>query len=553
MLRNILILSFFSLNVIAQWSIPDEIKKVYFNNDAIVLDPDFVIQSSIAREQFSIQANELGLHMIRIEPFIGVDENYHTVSVYDLIENRRAKTVNGGGLLNDTEYTAYMQFAAVDQKLYIFGIEYSSKDLIVKEMDLDILPLQDPPVQHDFNWTQINSRDLTGISNVLTRVTDIALDEDNFLIHLVLEDGLEVNEHPNTQTKVIYIGYDYATNKWVNEKIITEGGGTLSKGYNPSVAFDGNQVFVAYLTNQGVTNSISYLRFREYNSTWQAIQTIDNRTELKDSKAGFASADIAVSNNKIHVVSSYYTQNAGNILEHTYRNISSGTFSSFAPVETDAGTNLHKNDRGLDLLSDDDGLHLVYADRESNNPSTNPLYSIKYRKLNPDNTWGNSTTLSSSNGHYYTPLLASNRGGLHCVYERRDADSDNTDYFRENDGFIMYAGIRKTYPKDNSPTEPTFSENTFLNGSIVNFGENVNGSDDFTIAPGVSVVTYKDTNIKLNGNNVIVKGTFAFHSDNIDWDDSWGNVGQIINSGGTIINLDAPAAPQNLAASSVCN
>ena len=324
----------------------------------------------------------------------------------------------------------------------------------------------------------------------MTRVVDVALDKDNRLIHLVLEDGLELYEHPNTQTRVMYIAYNYATNNWVNEKIITEGGGSLSKGYNPSVAFDGNRVFIAYLTNQGTTNSISYLRFREYESgTWQAIQTISNRTEFNDSKAGFASTDIAVSNNKIHIVSSYYTKNDGNKLEHTYRNISSGTFSSLVTVENDAGSNLHKNDRGLNLLSDEEGLHLVYADRETNNP----FYRILYRKLNPDNTWGNSTSISDGNGHYYTPLLVSNRGALHCVYERRDADSDNTDYFREDDGYIMYSGISKEYPKDNSATEPTFSENTFLNGYGVDFGPHQNGSDPFTVAPGVSVVTYKDT------------------------------------------------------------
>lgn len=483
----------------------------------------------IEKSQFDIFANELGVHLVRRAVF---DQPFFAGHNYVLVGNNGEK-LDFGGSFNDFTF-GDLKIVAVGKTLYIFMVDQDTGNLRVRSTDLVIDGRASNPVREPGpDWDEHTS---TAFTTTNSRITDIVLD--NELVHLVFEDGLEMNEFVSTSTRVGYARFNTTFGTWEETgRWISEGGGSLQYGYNPTIAVYNNRIFVVYLNNQGGPSvSISSVRFREFNNGWGNVIDLDKRTNSNSNQTQFPHVKAQVHNNELFVVSTYYNfdkdnSEYSNLIEFTKRSASGGTWSPYTTILADPGSNIEKNIRGLDLLSDAYGLHLVYSLRKSSNH-----YEVQYSIYNGINFQFNAVISPDDLGNGWSPTLASNVNGLHCVLDNRDSD-------RNSIGYLYYNHLYRAILADNG-SNPSITKDTYFNGTVFLGGDNSNSTayESITIDAGATVVTHKDASVRLQGNHLIVKGTLYYYSDNV----IFGTNGQIINDGGTIIDLVPPAAPQNL-------
>lgn len=190
-------------------------------------------------------------------------------------------------------------------------------------------------------WTSLTTIDIPGLATDIREV-DVAIEADN--LHLVYNindfNGAYYNRY----------NFDFSTWQVLNEDIPASD--EFDYQSYPSIALDGDDVYVSY-TNATWGNPIpgplnAKVRVNQrINNSWSLLAGLDSSS---------TSSHIIALDGKLHAFYFYYVSSASWDLRHTYRDLSSGGWSSYTTLLNLAEPNISEVDR---VITPDDSLHVT--------------------------------------------------------------------------------------------------------------------------------------------------------------------------------------------------
>ncbi len=372
-----------------------------------------------------------------------------------------------------------------------------------------------------------------------------ALHELSFHYHYNQANNANINElhvagryfdSDSNTYEVFYELYNMDTGNWSGFRQVSK---LLSSVYGGSPVVAANDAFIFVVWDEKpydtstIHNVYSLKQTRDLNNPWVPGDWDEFYESVTSSVDGFFKHTLKKAANEIGMNFFIHRNNpnTGNpAIEYHWREMSPNTnWVSVGDVKPD--DNIYNSA----FTVNQNTLHHIRS-RYGSSPA-----DVKVRHYSWDGSaWSNYLNLSSESLPVYDlnpyMYLSGNNQGLYALWlQRTDGNINHYKYY-----YTHY--IEAIY---------TIANDQYWTGDVFLATDNTNDPtlDVVTIPGGVAVSVADGAVLDLRGNHLVVEGDLYFHSNDV----VWGNNGQIILDGGTIIDFDEPTAPTNLAISNTPN
>ena len=201
-------------------------------------------------------------------------------------------------------------------------------------------------------------------------------------------------------------------NTWIGDvKLVNDPAGSSF----PDIVTDSNGIHVVWVDYRDGNSEIYYKKSSDGGNTWTGDKRLTKDSHLSEDPA------IAIDRNGIHVV--WWHDRDGN-LEIYYKRSSDGgnTWTSDKRL-TNSGRSCSPA-----IATDSNGIHVIWVDGRDGNSE------IYYKKSSDGgNTWTGDKRLTSCSGNSLHPTIATDRNGIHVVWEDERHGNSEIYYKRSSD------------------------------------------------------------------------------------------------------------------------
>ena len=493
------------------------------------------------KPQFDAVANELGVHIIMRD-----------LSASGTVTNKYALLGNDGDVYAQSSFSNFnhgdVRIAASENMVYVATFNKTSQKITLRMAEIILDPYGASDITAS-SWNSSATDFNPSFSDV--RVTDLKLK--NSVLHMVYEANAD---------QLYYTSYNLALSAWLATPVELTLGDIPGdeNGYYPVLEVSNGKAHMFWLYQKTVSSLSTYrIMGRDYNLANNqlegAVQYFVNSDGIHlGDPSKFHEIDVTLDeDNYLHVVAHYYQRVGGDDksgIRYFKRSVNQTTTSESGAVYHGSTDPEHDN---LDNMAVGIAVFPAYSLNTTDKIRQVihtiggvPNEFILNRRYKDTGNWVNAGQgiNTDEEGSGFGLKVLRNLSGLQTVWERRVSVSEKT---TTEIGQIWHNRFVGEIIPDVNGVEAISNKLNYWTGKI--YIGNDGPSNTVTIAEDATVVMDTDTQLYLQGKNLVIKGVLFYDPSHVT-----AASGTISTDGiGLLVNrIQAPASPQNLEAEGVC-